>query len=208
MTDEQRLKTEEQIFAAAMEVFFEKGYYGARMQDISDKAGINKALLHYYYRSKDKMFEMVFSKTIDKFFENMAFTLSKDMSLFERIEVAVDNYISFFSDNPHIPVFVVQEINRDSEAFKKLMIDKIDMLRNNVMAPFVMSIQENIAKGVIRPIDFRHLIVNIVSMCIFPVIGKPLIQGVVFANNSGDWNLFIEERKKAVAEFVINAIKK
>ncbi|HEY9124691.1 MAG TPA: hypothetical protein VIO15_10150, partial [Bacteroidales bacterium] len=110
--------------------------------------------------------------------------------------------------NPHIPVFVVQEINRDSEAFKKLMIDKIDMLRNNVMAPFVMSIQENIAKGVIRPIDFRHLIVNIVSMCIFPVIGKPLIQGVVFANNSGDWNLFIEERKKAVAEFVINAIKK
>jgi len=150
----------------------------------------------------------VFSKTIDKFFENMAFTLSKDMSLFERIEVAVDNYISFFSDNPHIPVFVVQEINRDSEAFKKLMIDKIDMLRNNVMAPFVMSIQENIAKGVIRPIDFRHLIVNIVSMCIFPVIGKPLIQGVVFANNSGDWNLFIEERKKAVAEFVINAIKK
>jgi len=60
MTDEQRLKTEEQIFAAAMEVFFEKGYYGARMQDISDKAGINKALLHYYYRSKDKMFESVF----------------------------------------------------------------------------------------------------------------------------------------------------
>ena len=65
MTEEQRIKTEEQIFEAAMAVFFEKGYYGARMQDISDKAGINKALLHYYYRSKDNLFEMVFSKTIE-----------------------------------------------------------------------------------------------------------------------------------------------
>ena len=138
----------------------------------------------------------------------MAFTLSKEMPLFEKIEVAVNNYISFFSANPHIPLFVVQEINRDSEAFRKLMIQKIEMLKNNVMAPFVMSVQENIAKGVIRPIDFRQLIVNIVSLCIFPVIGKPLIQGVVYSNNPVEWDSFIEERKKTVAEFIINAIKK
>jgi hypothetical protein len=138
----------------------------------------------------------------------MAFTLSKDMPIFEKIEVAVNNYISFFSANPHIPIFVVQEINRDSEAFKVLMVKKIETMKNNVMLPFVMSVQENIAKGVIKPIDFQQLIVNIVSLCIFPVIGKPLIQGVVFANNPEHWDVFIEERKKAVTEFIINAIKK
>uniref|UniRef100_UPI002600CD9D TetR/AcrR family transcriptional regulator n=1 Tax=uncultured Chitinophaga sp. TaxID=339340 RepID=UPI002600CD9D len=79
--------TEQLIIAAAKKIFFQKGLSGARMQDIADEAGINKAMLHYYYRSKDKLFDMVFQSAMGEMMVDIKAILEKDASLQEKLSV-------------------------------------------------------------------------------------------------------------------------
>src|SRR5271169_392301 len=109
--------TKEKILAAAKKVFMTKGMAGARMQDIADEAGINKALLHYYFRSKDKLFEMIYLEEAKKFFPKISMIFQSELPLFEKIKQFADEYISEILENPYLPWFVFNEINRDPDKF-------------------------------------------------------------------------------------------
>ena len=106
---------EEKILVAARKVFTTKGMAGARMQDIADEAGINKALLHYYFRDKDKLFEVVFMEEAQKFFPKINAIFNSDVPLFEKIENFVNEYIDEMQENPYLPWFVMNEVNRDPD---------------------------------------------------------------------------------------------
>src|SRR6185436_18120443 len=109
--------TEEKILAAAKKVFTHEGMAGARMQDIADEARINKALLHYYFRSKDKLFETIFLLEAQKFFPKINMIFESDTPLFEKIEKFVNEYITEIQENPYLPWFVLNEINRQPDTF-------------------------------------------------------------------------------------------
>ena len=108
---------EEKIVAAARKVFTTKGMAGARMQDIADEAGINKAMLHYYFRDKDKLFETIFITEAQRFFPKINMIFQSDASLFDKIENFVNEYIDEMQENPYLPWFVMNEINRDPDQF-------------------------------------------------------------------------------------------
>ena len=110
-TDKQ---TEERIFDAATDVFLDKGMDGARMQDIANHANINKALLHYYYRTKDKLFEAVFEKIAAKVFSKFAPVFNENLSLEDKIRFFFNEHISFLQKNPRLPAFILNEIGRAS----------------------------------------------------------------------------------------------
>jgi TetR/AcrR family transcriptional regulator len=112
MTDNDR-QTEERIFESATEVFIEKGMDGARMQDIANHAGINKALLHYYYRTKDQLFNAVFEKIATKVFSKFAPVFDKDLTLEDKIRFFFREHISFLQQNPRLASFVLNEVNRN-----------------------------------------------------------------------------------------------
>ena len=114
MTQEEK-NTEDKIYSAAQEVFIEKGFDGTRMQDISEKAGLNKALLHYYYRTKEKLFNMIFDRIMGDFFGQVMKTMQSDMPLFEKIEFFVSAYLNVIMKNPHIPGFIINELNRNPQ---------------------------------------------------------------------------------------------
>src|SRR5262245_18627739 len=111
--------TEEKILNAARKVFRKKGMTGARMQEISDEAGINKALLHYYFRSKEKLFERVLHETLEEALPLLGKILNEDIPLFEKIERYVHAHISIISKNEYLPAFVIQELNRDPQKLLK-----------------------------------------------------------------------------------------
>src|SRR4029078_3015094 len=113
--------TEEKILSAAKKVFLKEGMAGARMQDIADEAGINKAMLHYYFRSKEKLFETIFKELSIEFLPRVNAIFESDLSLFEKIEVFCSEYISRMMENPFIPLFIVNEINKQPEIFLKKM---------------------------------------------------------------------------------------
>src|SRR5690349_22190096 len=98
--------TQDRILDAARKVFVRKGMAGARMQDIADEAGINKALLHYYFRSKEKLFEQIFKELSFQFLPRVNAIFESDGSLFEKIEMFCSEYISKMIENPFIPLFI------------------------------------------------------------------------------------------------------
>lgn len=196
--------TEEKILAAAKKVFVSKGMLGARMQDIADEAGINKALLHYYFRSKEKLFEVIFIEASQKFFPKISFIFESDMRLFEKIEHICVEYINILSENPYLPLFILNEISRDPENF----MDKV-WNKQGFPTPqkFLAQIEKEIKKGTIKKISPLHLLINIISLCIFPFVGKAMIQSINGLDELQFRNIMIQ-RKKEVSKFIIDSIKK
>src|SRR6476646_4078897 len=113
------ISTEEKILEAARKVFIRKGMTGARMQDIADRAGINKAMLHYYFRNKEKLFETIFTESFDHFFPRLAVIIESDTTIFSKIEMICVEYINQMQKMPYLPIFILHEVNRQPDAFLK-----------------------------------------------------------------------------------------
>lgn len=202
MNKKNSLSTENKILTAANEVFIEKGRDGARMQEIADKAGINKALLHYYFRSKDKLFEAVFNWAFSKLMPQISSILNEENELFEKIERFVEAYISVLAKNSYIPNFVLHELSRNPSHIVNI-IKHINIRDSRVY----QQITEEREKGNIINIEPEQLIVNIMSLCVFPFGAKPIIKSLLLDNNDEKYKQFIEQRKKSLSEFIINGIK-
>lgn len=194
--------TEKKILEAAKIIFLEKGFDGARMQEIADEAGINKALLHYYFRSKEKLFDAIFQEAFQQFIPKIAEIMMTDKPLFEKLEFFIDTYLTMLSNNPHLPSFVLHEINRNPEKL-------VNIFKNFGIKPeyLGMAIAKEVEAGNIKPVQPIHLIVNILGMCLFPFIAKPIIKGFLFSNNDKMFSEFLSERKKEIKQFVINSIR-
>lgn len=204
---EQEMNTEEKILHAARDVFQQKGMTGARMQEIADKAGINKALLHYYYRTKEKLFEKVFEIAFSIFIPKVKDVMGSDKPIFEKIEFFVDNYLELLRKHPYIPGFVISELNRNPEIFVKLFEKNVQFQRDKMLTKLEAQIQKEVEDGILKPITARNLMTNVVSMCIFPIVARPILQGILFENDKKEYDAFLKQRKDFVKEYIINSIK-
>ena len=195
---------EERILGAARKVFTTKGMAGARMQDIANEAGINKALLHYYYRDKEKLFETIFLEEAQKFFPKINAIFQSDDPLFEKIEKFVNEYIDEMLENPYLPWFVLNEINRDPDQFMYKIWGK-----DNLPKPgkFLEQIEKEVKKGTIKRINPVHLMMNLLSMTIFPFVARPMITRNMRMSES-QFSQAMEQRRKEIPKFIIDAIKK
>ncbi|HAN18186.1 MAG: hypothetical protein A2X13_07615 [Bacteroidetes bacterium GWC2_33_15] len=204
---EQAKDTETKILDAAKEVFQQKGLTGARMQEIADKAGINKALLHYYYRTKDKLFEKVFELAFSLFIPRVKEMMMSEKSVFEKIEFIVDNYINLLHKHPYIPGFIINELNRNPQMLVQLFEKNVQFKEINLFEKFDNQLQDEVNKGIIRSVDSRNLMTNVIGLCIFPIVARPIIQGVMFNNDKKAYEAFLAQRKQFVVDFIINSIK-
>lgn len=195
--------TENQILEAAKKVFLEKGMAGARMQEIADAAGINKSLLHYYYRSKDKLFLAVFRFAVLQFLPGIQEMITSDIHFEEKIRRFVHRYIDILLENPFVPMFIIQEIQRDPDRLFNAFVDA-GIKPDEILRQFKKAVDDD----EIRDIDPRDLVVNLLSLCIFPVAAKPVMQRLLTNGDSDVYREFIEKRKKTVPEFILNAIRK
>jgi AcrR family transcriptional regulator len=199
----QERNTEEQIIAAAKKIFSAKGLAGARMQDIADEAGINKAMLHYYYRSKEKLFEMVFNEALDRLLQRLSNAINTNLPLTEKIREIVRSYIEGLMESPHVPLFVLNELQQQPELLIKQFRSKPSFPN---IQQFLMEIAVAGEKGLIKKVSPIQLMLNILSMCVFPFVAKPLVKGVTGIDEV-QFKLLVEERKQFVADFILAAIQ-
>jgi len=198
----QEHNTEQIILDAARKVFMVKGFDGATMQEIADEAGINKSLLHYYYRSKDKLFRKVFLEMFKLFTPRFGEIFLSDKSIFEKIEDFAGHYIEMMIQNPQMPSFVLREITTNPRSLADAVLD------TGVKPEYMVKvIKDEIDNGNIREIDPRQLIVNLIGLCIFPFAAKPLLMRVLFGGNENAYLKFLEERKTEVPKFINQSIK-
>lgn len=192
------------ILEAAKKVFLEKGMAGARMQDIANEAGINKALLHYYYKNKEKLFELVFMSEAQKFFPKINRIFESEESLEKKFHDFVEEYVNELKLNPYLPWFVLNELNRDPDGFLlKIMTGK------NRPRPlkFLQQIENEIKLGNIKQVDSRQLLMNLLSMTLFPFVAQPMISKILGLGKK-DFEQLMEERKEMVPAFMMDSIRK
>lgn len=197
------ISTEQKILNAARKIFVQKGMAGARMQDIADEAAINKAMLHYYFRSKEQLFEVIFKEVYTQFLPHLTQILESDLPLFEKIEAFTAYYIQMVSENSYLPLFVLNEMSQQPAAF----FNKIWAGRPPKIDIFIRQVEQAISKGLIQRVSPVHLIMNMLSLCVFPFVAKPMFQQTMHLDEPAYRHL-MEQRKKEVARFIINAIKK
>jgi len=200
MTSDQT--TEQRILEAAKAVFFEKGLNGARMQEIADKAGINKALVHYYFRSKDKLFSAIFEEVSSRVFGRFIAIFRSQDTLEHKIRTFCSAYIDEGISSPYLLSFLFNEINRNPRVIFQQLKGKTNpfmLLRDELTA--------EIEKGSIRAVNPVNLLLNILSLCAFPIIAKPLLLNAFHIGEQGYLDL-MAERKKEVADIIIQYINK
>ncbi|MDI9870345.1 TetR/AcrR family transcriptional regulator [Flectobacillus roseus] len=200
---EVEITTEEKILIAARKVFIEKGWDGARMQEIADNAGINKALLHYYFRNKEQLFKRVFAGIVGKLIPNLNTIIQSEQPIFEKIQAFIDAYIDFLLANQELPLFVANELSRNANLI-------VGAFEENGLKPMigkmVMEIFQAIENKQIRPINPAHLLMNIVSMCVFPFMGRSIFQKVLMQVPEEMYQELLKQRKKEIYEMVYHSI--
>jgi TetR/AcrR family transcriptional regulator len=197
-------QTEEKIFESATEVFIEKGMDGSRMQDIANRAGINKSLLHYYYRTKNHLFNAVFEMIAGQMFKKFAPVFDENLSLEEKLRFFFREHISFLQKNPRLPAFLLNEMNRNPERIRKF-ISGVDI--NKIWTILETQHKEELEKYNITREVIPQLMTSIVAMSVFPFAGRALIASIM-EKMGYDFDDYIEKRKEYAAAFVIKAIKK
>lgn len=197
------MDTEEKILNAAKIIFHKKGYAGARMQEIADQAGINKAMLHYCFKNKQVLFETVFKKAFQQLAPKINQIFQSEASLFDKIKEFTSSYISFVIKNPYLPPFIIQEMNNNPEFVLSFLKD------DNRPNPSLLidQIESEIAQGIIKAIKPKQLLLNIFSLTVFPFAAHALVKGLLHLTDE-EFIQMMEERKTSIAQQIINSIKK
>lgn len=198
--------TESRILQAAEREFFEKGYAGARTASIAEAAGVTHAMLHYYFRTKDKLFERIVSEKISILGNIIISAIGdEDLTLEDRIQQGIERHFDFIAANRDLPKFIVNEVLTRP--------DTIDMMKRNaqnIVNNLLNSLQHEIdayaAKGLCRQVNARMLLIDIVSLNVFPFMAAPIVLGAI-GDSYNSYDEFLALRKTENVETILNKLK-
>lgn len=191
---DKELQTEEKIKEVARKIFQEKGFEGAKTRDIAKEAGINLALMNYYFRSKKALFEMIMMETVQDFFQMIFQILNKpDTSFMDKIEGFVDTYIETLKKNPEVPLFILSCVKSNQVEFQK----KFSMFHMISEIHFFKQFQEMVKLGKVKNIHPAHFLMNLAGMVVFPFVASPMIKMLTQVPDS-EFNIMMDQRKKLV----------
>lgn len=194
--------TEQKIFDAATELFLEKGVDRTSVREIASKAGINLALMNYYFRSKENLFVAIFSKLVKTNTRKLIQILDSDMELEEKIRQYVSVYIDMLSENPLLVSFVMAILHRSRERITEMKV--ISSLYSTEQ--FTRQIVEEGKAGRIRRTDPTHFFVDMLSLIAFPFAIRLLVMDKN-AFTDAQFQEFLEERKQRIPEMLIDSLK-
>lgn len=203
MSDEKCSNLEERIIEVAKSLFMEKGYSDTSMSEIAEKVGINRPGLHYYFRTKDKMFNAVFGMIVMSVapkFQNII--LQKDLPIATRVEKVIDVYYQMLQKNPYLPLFILREMNRDINflfnAFRSLDVA-------NFFEGLKTSLQEEMANGKLKQVPLRIVFFTFYSALIFPFISRNLIS-LEMLNENETFEELLAEWKPYIVKQMVNLL--
>jgi TetR/AcrR family transcriptional regulator len=195
--------TEELILDSAHKIFKQKGFAGTSLNDIAEDAGVTKSMVNYYYRSKEKLFGHIFQKELRNMFTNVSAFVMAEIPLKEKIEKIVEYDINLMSQFPDLPLFIINEANRNAELVFKYL-EQVDP--HKLLSILDKQILKEVETGTIRLIKAQELVMNIQSLVMFPIMAKPLLKKM-FRINDDEYANIIAKRKKEIAETIWKSIK-
>ena len=198
--------TETRILQAAEKEFFEKGYAGARTASIAEAAGVTHAMLHYYFRTKDNLFERIVAEKINILGDIILSAIGDgELPLEDRIRQGIERHFDFISANRDLPKFIVNEVLTRPEHIEMMKQNALRIV-SNLLNNLQREIDEYAAKGLCRQVDARMLLIDIVSLNVFPFMAAPIVYGAI-GDSYENYDEFLAVRKKENVETILNKLK-
>lgn len=198
--------TESRILQAAEREFFEKGYAGARTASIAEAAGVTHAMLHYYFRTKDKLFERIVSEKISILGNIIISAIGdEDLTLEDRIRQSIERHFDFIAANRDLPKFIVNEVLTRPDVVE-MMKCNLQNIVNNLLNSLQHEIDAYAAKGLSRQVNARMLLIDIVSLNVFPFMAAPIVLGAI-GDSYNSYDEFLALRKTENVETILNKLK-
>ncbi|WP_215224886.1 TetR/AcrR family transcriptional regulator [Echinicola shivajiensis] len=190
--------TEELIKRSAKKIFQEKGFAATRTRDIAEEAGINLALLNYYFRSKQKLFDLIMLETLQEFIQSISVVFNdRNSTLEEKIEAFAHRYIDFLLGQPNIPLFILNEIKGKPEH----IIDNVPMKSILLQSHFTQQYEKAVMDEELPQLDFMHFLMNLIALTVFPFIASPLLKPLGGISNERFREMMLE-RKKLIPKWI------
>lgn len=204
--ENKELDTEKQILLSAEKEFLTKGFAGARTTSIAEAAGVTHAMFHYYFRTKEKLFDQIIYEKIGLLKElvNNSFGNS-DASLQEKIRNIIEKHLDFIAQNPDLPRFLIVEVFGHSERLQAVA-EKVKHYAPMLIATLQEEIDEAAERGEIRRVDAQMLMIDIMSLNIFSSLAAPMLN-IMLDNYVADFRKFLEKRKRENYETIMKKLK-
>lgn len=200
------METRERILNAATDVFVEKGIAGARMQEIADRADVNKAMLHYYFSSKDKLYEAALSETFAGLFEQVRKAIGDPgLTASQRIGAFLGMYIDMLAENPAVPALILQDLAAGGERVKRILVAAQERASFFQLSPPKEAIRQGIDEGVFRDVDVDQTLISIMGMSVFFFIARPIL-GDALGVDTDLTSEVVEARKRNVKDLLLNGL--
>ena len=195
--------TEEKIKKAARVVFHQKGFAAARTRDIAEESGINLALLNYYFRSKEKLFQIIMFETITGFMENIVIVFNDEKTTFvQKVELLAEQYIDLLRREPEIPVFLMSEVRRHGAT----ALEKLPVAKAILQSTFIRQYTAAAAKANAARANPLHFLMNLMGMIVFPFIGSPILK-LAGGITDHQFDKLMQERKKMIPVWIAAILK-
>jgi len=186
--------TEEKIKEAARKLFTQKGFSATRTRDIAEEAGINLALLNYYFRSKQKLFDIIMMENFRQFIQGISFNfLEQNTTLDQKITKVVSMYIDFLTQNPDLPLFILNELRNNPEQLANNIDDEVGSTRSKLFGQLKLAAEQ----GKIGDINPFHLMANLIGLTVFPFVARPILQKVTGVTDN-QFNELMQQRKQLI----------
>lgn len=196
---------EQAILAAAKEEFLDKGYDGARTTSIARAAGVTHAMLHYYFKTKEQLFEHIFQETMGMLVEGILEVFTQtDKPFKERIAEALGIHFEVIRQNPRLPLFMIREVASRPERFA-IIKNVISTFAGNLLIALQRDIDQAVAKGEISHIDATTLLLDMISLNVFPFIVKPVFEAATGLDLNAD-SKFWELRKQENTQLIMRRL--
>ena len=201
--------TEQRILQAARSVFVRRGTSGARMQEIAAEAGVNQALLHYYFRSKQRLAEAVFREAASRLVPAVLRLLASDAALEEKVEGFVHLYIDTVREQPFLPGYILAELHQHPERVRGLQ-EAIGLqpaiVAKTLLARLRTQLEEGAKSGTLRRIAPEQFIVSLLALTVFPFAARPVLDLALGMNDDG-FGRFLDQRRAELPAFILSALR-
>ena len=197
------VSTEETILEAARKVFMQKGFAAARMCEIAEMAGINQALLHYYFRSKDRLFGVIFEQQSNNFYSNILSILHSDLPFFEKLRLMIAKEIEKISSAPYLPMFILNEMHSNP---KRMQCNGSWDRNTHFFKTFSDLVEREYEAGRIRKVCPKQLFLSIMGITMFPFLAQPMVK-MAMEIDGLSFEQLMQERAEHASELIIRSLQ-
>ncbi len=191
----------ERILKAAYHIFLAKGRQGARTREIAREAGVNLAMLHYYFHSKDELYQQIVSPLLIHFFFRLKKASESDPDPQKRLEAVIRTYFDFLSGEPDFPRFMIWELTSGAVILKKIFAGPMDEKRKDLVSNLKDIFRDGQKIGLFKSHNVDQAVLSMVALCIFPFVARDVIQVM-----NPDWRHqpnFLEERRRHILDLLL-----